>query len=196
MVSGHIPWHKNKALFERELRDGIRWQNYVGEKMEELGYSVAVSQMNVVGSMSDAKKYKDVADIIAEKDGIKLIVEVKSRRSSFTCPEDYRWPSVFVDTKSGYDAKEIKPDLHLVVSRVTGRIIGLPRECESHWGVERVFDRIRKIWVTNYAASKERWMPFEMAVKEAHGQAKEGVKCQRQEGDTTLTESGSPEQPQ
>lgn len=177
----YIPWHKNDALFKRELRDGLKWQGYVAEEMEKKGWTTDVPVLEFRKSIRDMPKYKDVADVIARKGDIEILVEVKSRRIDFTCPEDYRWPTVFIDTKAGYDAKDIKPDLYVVVSRSTGAMICLPAESPKCWEVTTTFDRVRRIPVTNYVTDKHRWMTFDRGLKEAEGEA-----CRRLERGITL----------
>jgi len=171
MSEKKIPWHKNDALFKKELESGLELQRYVAEKIEALGYETEVPDLQFRKSIRDAKKFKDIADIIVthpDEERVRFVAEVKSRRLTFKTAKSYPWPTVFIDTVEGYHAKTTKPAIYVVVSRDSGACIAMPGELTDSWGVTETWDRVRQIKVTNYVSPKEDWTTLRRAVQGVH----------------------------
>lgn len=78
-----------------------------------------------------------------------LVLEVKSRTLSFTCRDDYQFSTVLLDTVAGWNAKEKKPDLYIIVSQPTGAILAVDTRKMASFPVEEKTDFSRK--------HKDRW---------------------------------------
>jgi len=73
------------------------------------------------------------------------VIEVKSRNESFISGNTYPYETVFVDTVSGYNAKETKPLAYIIISRPTGAMVVLKTLSSKGWNIESKFDHVRKI---------------------------------------------------
>ena len=80
------------------------------------GYQVEVPELVIaptnVGAFS---KYADKGDLFVEKDGKKLIIEVKHVSTKFT-DTHYPYNTAIVNSYTGYNSKEPKPDFHFILS--------------------------------------------------------------------------------
>jgi hypothetical protein len=52
-----------------------------------------------------------------------MVIEVKERNEAFTSPDDFPYPTVFVDRKGAFDKKAVRPMAVVTVSLQTGAII-------------------------------------------------------------------------
>lgn len=71
------------------------------------------------------------------------VIEVKSRKSTcvFTCPQDFPFPDIFVDTRQGWEEKKIKPFAYVFVSQDTGAMVWIPGDTRDQWVERKVMDR-------------------------------------------------------
>jgi hypothetical protein len=86
---------------------------------------------------------------------------VKSRSFHFTSVEDYPYPTVFVDTVEGWQAKEAKAVAVAVVSQKSGGIVVVPVSTEGSWSVKRIYDSKRGFEVSVLECPKELLRSFE-----------------------------------
>jgi hypothetical protein len=149
-----VKWHKNDALFEEQLKRGHKWQCHVAGLVSDMGYDVDVPEYSMRASIADAHEYADEHDLLVNGH----VVEVKSRNLSFAGPHDYPYPTLFIDTQRGFDAKRRTPVAVLCVSQKTGQVCALDvAKTRSEWTVCRVWDSVRKIHITNYQCGREHW---------------------------------------
>jgi hypothetical protein len=149
-------WFKNDGLFRRELEHGYQWQRYVVEQLRKNGIVARVPDLHFRTSVSDRHDWEETTDVTLEN-GKSL--EVKSRRLKFTGPTDYPFPTVIVDTVSGYNAKRVKPQAYVLVSTITGNIIWMSGE-RIGWTIQEKYDATRKISDSFFLAPREALMPF------------------------------------
>lgn len=161
-------WFKNRELFEKMLREGHRWEMHVADVLEGLGYDVdRPPPIVTVGDVNNRADYVDQKDITANG----VVLEVKSRNLEFTCPTDFPYETVFVDTKSGFQAKNVKPRIYVCVSQKTKGIIALDVEKTfDDWGVARTWDSVRRINLTAYDCHRTKWEGLEEVCQRVIGE--------------------------
>jgi len=157
-----VEWVENDALFKKELRQGFKWQLHVAKYFKDLGFDVDVPKLRIRESVNEISEFSDEPDIV----WCGRIFEVKSRKVSFTCPADFPYQTIMVDTVSGWKAKEHKPTEYICVSTLTGAIICLGGETQPLWTEREAFDYTRKIRDMFYEADKSLWMPVDIMVRQ------------------------------
>jgi len=153
----HIPWLKNEELFRSELAKGRKWEAEVGKRFVELGCNVTAEQYEFDMTGEEAAKSDEVANTVdLWVNG--HIVEVKSRAHGFNSAEDFPYPTIAIDTKSGFDRKRDKPVVYVCVSQKTGCMTGLDvQKTREHWEEFKGWDRVRRIPWTSYVCHKRHW---------------------------------------
>lgn len=116
------------------------------------GFQVEIPELKIRSSIKEANKWINSSDLIVNG----AVIEVKSRNESFTSKLDYPYETVFVDTVSGYDAKETKPLAYIIISRPTGVMLCLKTLSAKGWKIESKFDRVRKIRENFYVCEPKR----------------------------------------
>lgn len=74
---------------------------------------------------------------------------------TFTSGQSFPYDTVFVDTVSGYEAKETKPLAYVIISRPTGAMVILKTLSSKGWAVESKFDHTRKIQENFYVCKRK-----------------------------------------
>jgi hypothetical protein len=153
-------WFDNDELFRRELAEGHAYANYVADRMRQQGLRVEVTPMQWRDTIADRKRFSDEFDLMV---GVRrpCRVDVKSRRLSFSGPDDYPWPTALVDTVSGFDAKANKPAAIVLVSQETAALAVIRGSTESDWMVRRRFDKVRRIEDEFYEVRRELLASFD-----------------------------------
>jgi hypothetical protein len=73
-----------------------------------------------------------------------LSVEIKERSLKFTCPEDFPYPTVFVDDTRGLGREFIHPFAYVFLSSVTGKWVWItPLDRDDSWEEKTVKDNTR-----------------------------------------------------
>jgi hypothetical protein len=161
-------WSQNDDLFFKELNEGHRWQALPALFFRLQGFSVEMPELRVRSSIKEAGKWKDSADLIVQGQ----LLEVKSRNESFYSPESFPYPTILVDTESGYQAKETKPLAYIMISRPTGVMLALRATSPKGWMVERKRDRVRNIWDNFYLAERSSLQTLDCLVSFIRNQQK------------------------
>ncbi|MHA2280276.1 MAG: hypothetical protein ACXAC5_05425 [Promethearchaeota archaeon] len=155
-----MKWSQNDKLFKKELEEGYKWQIYVAELLQKHGLKAEVPELTFRDNIKQIKKYADLEDIRCEG----KLIEVKSRKLSFTCPDNFPYPTILIDTVSGWETKKHKPDAYVCISTITKEIIAISGKKKDYWQKVRRFDATRKIQDWFYECSKEYWKPFDKLV--------------------------------
>ena len=151
-------WFANKELFTKELAIGRKWQEYVADKLRELGYVAEVPEAVPYEGQEKAGNFIDEEDILVNG----LVIEVKSRAYKFTCAADFPFETIAVDTKKSFDGKTRKPVLYVCVCQETGAICALDvAKTRDSWVITRRFDRKRGIPVVSYDCHRDLWEELE-----------------------------------
>ena len=168
-------WYQNDDLFIRELREGHRWQLHVANRLGDVGLKCYVPQLEVRDDISDAERFINSKDVVC----MGAVLEIKSRRLSFRSPDTFPYSTVFVDTVSGWEAKDPKPYAYVCVSTISGAIIYTDGRSKDLWEAINKRDRVRDIEETFYSCPIEYWQPFESLVEELN----KLITCHSNEGE-------------
>ena len=171
-------WFQNHKLFHEEYCKGFKWQQYVADYFKSCGLESIVPN-NRLGdvdpldySSEEFKKYRDEhgydkdayldePDLIVEGE----ILEIKSRNLDFSCPSDYPYDTIMVESVSGWEGKIRKPSFYICVSQKTGRMIFTEGHDSLRWDRASFFDRVRRIKVYNYVSPLDMWGNIEDLVE-------------------------------
>lgn len=155
-----VDWFANEELFREELEAGHQAAEEVARRIEAAGIPVSVTPLRLRDSIEERYEFADEFDLlVGERHPCK--VDVKSRRLAFTGPADYPYPTAFVDTVSGWEAKGSKPVAVVLVSRLSGGLAVIGLSTREHWSIVRRFDHVRRIEDRFYAVPRERLRSFE-----------------------------------
>lgn len=125
--------------FSGALRGGHDAERKWVEALRTEGRSVAHGKKLVIKRHNKNTDHLDTPDAVAL-----LSVEIKERRFSFTCPEDWPYPTVIVDDLRGMARETLRHFAYVYISRTTGEwvwLCGLDRN--EDWREETTFDRGR-----------------------------------------------------
>jgi hypothetical protein len=153
----------DRAIFKRELKNGILWQLYVADQFRRRGMEVETPEYSF-----EPCNVEDIATYIQSKDLMVngRIIEVKGRNVDFTTPSSFPYSTIFIDTKDGYDKKDPKPVLYACVSTETGSIVTLDTaDTFERWGVCRTFDKVRNIKLVAYECDRGLWKTFDDGIR-------------------------------
>jgi hypothetical protein len=150
---------ERRAYFLQQLHIGDKWAEHVARNITECGKYAYATPTQV------AETPEQIAQFTATEKDILLdrgrTLEVKSRSFSFTSVDDYPYPTAFVDTVEGWQAKEAKAVAVAVVSQSTGGIVVVPVSTEPMWSVRDVFDSKRGFRVSVLECPKSLLRSFE-----------------------------------
>lgn len=154
-------WGKNKELFERELRKGHAFQLKVADALMQMGYAAEVPELFVSKKDGFDYSFAQSEDVVVGRH----VIEVKSRNLKFSGPENFPFQTIFVDTVEGYDLKDKKPALYVVISQLTGDMIAIETaRTFEYWTKSRVYDRVRGVYISVYECPREYWEGLEPAM--------------------------------
>jgi hypothetical protein len=157
-------WFDNDELFEAELRRGHRWAEHVASAIRSRGLAVEVTPMELRADIDDRHRFEDEHDLmVGSRRPVRI--DVKSRGIKFTSVADYPYPTAFVDTASGWNAKVHKPVAIVLVSQITSGMLVVPRSTESTWRIRELRDRFRKIDDVFLEVRTEHLRPFDDLVE-------------------------------
>ena len=149
MTAAPNRWRENAALFEAELREGRRWQEWAAAELRlHLGLEPELPVFELRRSIADADRFTvDDDDIVLRGTAVgDVVLEVKSRPVYFVDPAGYPYTSALIDTVSGWDAKRVEPRAVLLVSRTAQRMLVAPSATRPRWSVMRAHDSVRNTW--------------------------------------------------
>lgn len=146
--------------FQSALSGGHRAERAWVDNLRSLGRSVAHGKKIVV------RNHCKVADHVDTPDSLALLsIEIKERSISFHGPEDYPYPTVFVDDARGLSREGIRHFAYVYVSRPTGKWVWLsPLDRDSSWTVQEVFDRGRGHPFQMLVCPKQHLRPAEQLI--------------------------------
>jgi hypothetical protein len=150
-----LSWIENDELFKKELLEGYRWQQYVADYFGANGFEAVLPELAFRNNISEIKTFANRPDLLLSG----RYFEVKSRRLPFTCPQDFPYRNILVDTVSSWEVKDPKPRGYICVSTITGKIICLSDKTYSKWTTREQYDRVRCITDTFYLADRALWVP-------------------------------------
>ena len=157
----NMHWSENDNLFLGELKNGFDWQSLPALFFKLHGLDVEMPNLKIRPSIKVAHNWLNETDLIVNG----RFIEVKSRNEKFTTPKSFPYPTIFVDTVSGYNAKNEKPIAYVMISRPTGNMLCVRADNPGGWAINKRFDNVRKIWDDFYLSPKERLQTLDVLVK-------------------------------
>jgi hypothetical protein len=147
---------KDDNSFIRDLNESRDAVNEFATKAWAKGVQVWLPPEKVRPDVSERREYADDGDMM-----LQARIEHKVRKNlSWTCREDYRYPTVIVDEVYKEDAKSDRPVLMYVIEDQTRQhaavVYGWTR---SKWNVERMHDPIQNRVCEFYTVDK-RYVRF------------------------------------
>lgn len=149
-------WRENAGLFEAELREGRRWQEWAAAELAThlCPLRVEIPDYEFREHIRDADRFTaNDCDLTIRGTAVgDVVLEVKSRPVYFADTLGYPYPTAIIDTVDGWEAKRIEPRAVLLVSRTARRILVVPTATKPRWqvatrrdGVRGTLDRVYEI---------------------------------------------------
>jgi hypothetical protein len=156
-------WFENDPLFRAQLEAGHAAAEIVANRLRSEGIVVEVTPLRWRENIEARKEFVDEFDL--RVGSLRpCLVDVKSRNLKFSGPRDFPYPTAFVDTVSGWEAKTHKPVAIILVSAFTHGMAVIGRSTRPHWVARPGFDNVRKIQDSWYHIPREKLETFEKFV--------------------------------
>ena len=162
-----VSWFKNDELFFSELKKGRKYELYIAILLLDMGFTVSVPRLCIRKEFEEINKFSESqGDVfVSTGDKMPIILEVKSRDLEFTSVSDYPYDSIFVDTKSSWEKKSVKPRAIVIVSQKTGASIVVSSKTKEFWEEVKAHDHIRDIDDTWYSVHGKHTKTFNKLTK-------------------------------
>jgi len=140
--------------YHAAMTQGHTYNEIVAQRLISEGIGCTVPELELVTSNADiARLTKEEKDIILDNG---LVLEVKSRNLGFSEDPELFWQKdIYVDTVSGYEAKEIKPYAYVMVSQKSGNMLVVHSSTKDKWFKKTVTDPYRKVTDSFYKIEKK-----------------------------------------
>ena len=140
--------------YHAAMTQGHTYNEIVAQRLINEGIGCTVPELELVTSNADiARLTKEEKDIILDNG---LVLEVKSRNLGFSEDPALFWQKdIYVDTVSGYEAKEIKPYAYVMVSQKSGNMLVVHSSTKDKWFKKTVTDPYRKVTDSFYKIEKK-----------------------------------------
>lgn len=154
--------------YHAAMTAGHTFNEMVAQRLRDAGIGCTVPELELVTSNKDiARLTKEEKDIILDNG---LILEVKSRNLGFSEDPKLFWQKdIYVDTVSGYEAKEIKPYAYVMVSQKSGNMLVVHSSTKDKWFKKTVTDPYRKVTDSFYKIEKQHLTTWTSLINELKG---------------------------
>jgi len=140
-----MSWTKEKFL--GLLADAHRAEKAWVDSARGHGAAVAHGQKVVLPGHDPRKDFCPTPDAVAL-----VQLEIKVRSLTFTCPEDFPYPTVFVDDEHGL-SKGPEPFAWIFLSKPTGAWVWTScLDRDDEWSFQKVYDSMRGFTVSTLVA--------------------------------------------
>jgi hypothetical protein len=158
-------WGYDENLFRREAEIGQTYSEEVAKYLNYHKIKCHATDLEFAKDVADRERFKTgEQDIIF--DNMPGCLEVKSRRLAFSATSDsYPYDTAFVDTVSGWEAKDQTPLAVVLISQLTRNMLVIPPSTKKYWTEKRSFDRIRRINETWYQCPKNHLKSMDLLVE-------------------------------
>lgn len=139
--------------YHAAMTEGHSYNEIVAKRLRSDGVPCKVPDLQLVSTKAEIEQMtKFEKDIILDNG---LVLEVKSRNIGFSeNPVMYWQKDIYVDTVSGYEAKEVKPYAYVMVSQKSGNMLVVHSNTKDHWFKKTVTDPYRKVTDVFYKVEK------------------------------------------
>ena len=149
-----------KYHFMRQLEQGNQTEARLAESLILAGIEVEIPEYEK--GMATSYYTKNQVDLVANG----FILEVKGRNQSFTCVEDFQYPTMFIESVSGFTKKLNVPDYYVNVSNLSTGIIGLDvAQTFDTWKIETITTRNVKRPYDMYLTDITSWFNYDELVR-------------------------------
>lgn len=139
--------------YHAAMTEGHTFNELVAQRLRDAGIGCTVPELELVTLDADIRRMTRLEKDIILDNG--LVLEVKSRNLGFSEDPSVFWQSnIYVDTVSGYEAKEVKPYAYVMVSQKSGNMLIVHSNTAKHWFKHTTQDPYRKITETFYKVDK------------------------------------------
>jgi hypothetical protein len=150
----------NQFNYEKSYYLGGKWAKVIADRLNSLGVLCYANEVQIAKTQEE-REYMTKFEKDIEFKNMPGCLESKSQSQNFTSdPKEFSRPSIFVDTLSGWYAKETKPLATVLISQVSKEILVVPTSTEPYWYSYTGYDRYRKIEETWLCCPKEHIRPF------------------------------------
>ena len=137
-MAGLADYEKNDPGFVQDLIDSQESVLLAAKWLLNRGFRVTVNPTKIRPSVDKMSEYSDGGDLeISER------VEVKARSISFTCKEDFPFPTIIVDVAHAWDKASPKPALYLLFNKDKTHIAIVKRSTSSKWVKSEKADKLK-----------------------------------------------------
>ncbi|CAB4167020.1 hypothetical protein UFOVP964_119 [uncultured Caudovirales phage] len=154
--------------YHAAMTAGHTYNEIVAQRLISEGIGCSVPELELVTSNADISRLtKTEKDIILDNG---LVLEVKSRNLGFSEDPKLFWQKdIYVDTVSGYEAKEIKPYAYVMVSQKSGNMLVVHSSTKDKWFKKTVTDPYRKVTDSFYKIEKQHLTTWTSLINELQG---------------------------
>lgn len=153
-----MSWTKEKFL--AVLKDAHKAERAWVDSARDFGAAVAHGRKIVLPGHDPRKDFCPTPDAVAM-----VQLEIKVRSIKFTSPEDFPYPTVFVDDQSGL-SKGPEPFAWIFVSKPTGAWVWTScLDRDSGWEFQPVFDSMRGFTCTTLVAPSSCLRPADQLLR-------------------------------
>lgn len=154
--------------YHKAMTEGHSFNEMVAERLKAEGIGCTVPELELVSTKAEIKRMtENEKDIILDNG---LVLEVKSRNLGFSEDPLLFWQKdIYVDTVSGYEAKEVKPYAYVMVSQKSGNMLVVHSNTKEHWFKKTVTDPYRKVTDSFYKIEKQHLTSWSSLVDELKG---------------------------
>ena len=153
--------NKNKSFsrdddfFWGELQKGLLYERLVAKILQDAGVpsiEIDSDRFQFREDIKESSKYsKEAKDLIIKGHNF----EVKSRNIGFLSPET--WPKgcrpIHIDTVSSINSKRFDVAGYILISQITGALIGISTKTREGWEISKGYDGVRNLRDSFYSAS-------------------------------------------
>jgi hypothetical protein len=148
---------QHDASFVQDLQTSDRYVRIAAHWLQSLGFDVRVKPLRIRPDEAHMAEFADQGDLEIIH---RRRVEVKRRIDiEFTGPDDYPYPTVFVDVAHTWDRAVNKPYAYLIFNKDASVCIIVKGETAQHWIKRQHFDAAKQRERTFYECPVEfcRW---------------------------------------
>jgi hypothetical protein len=136
--------NEENEIFKKRLIKSQEAVMLFKDYFENRGYQVEVPELIIAPTNVGAfTEYADKGDLFVEKDGKRLIIEVKHVSTKFT-DKYYPYKTAIVNSYTGYHSKEPKPDFHFILSTDKLFAFYVDKETFKLCELKKIYDKYKK----------------------------------------------------
>ena len=164
MIDNSENYRQGDDNFSRRVTIGWKWQDFVADHIENRGLPVERNREHYIRKWEERYKDKNEWDLRVYG----KYIEVKGQKRSFgDKPDSFPLPKTIVMTVHSWNNQNPKPSMVLLVSQVTGSILGIlcDEVSRKQWSVDKLFDHDRGFYDDFYRCDKRNMITFDEVIK-------------------------------